>query len=59
MPKTHPAIKFLIPIFITYLVLLIINTVAPSLNESTKRLKTYIRDRSLTNINNMGCMQIF
>ena len=59
-PKTHPIIKFfLIPIFITYLILLLINTVAPGFNESTKKFKNYVDDRTEKNINSMGYIQIF
>ena len=59
-PNTHPIIKFfLIPIFITYLILLFINTVAPSFNESTRKFNNYVNDRTETNINSMGYVQIF
>ena len=59
-PKTHPIIKFfLIPIFITYLILLLINTVAPGFNESTKKFNNYVSDKTETNINSMNYVTIF
>ncbi len=59
-PKTHPLIKFfLIPILITYLVLLFLNTVAPQLNESTQKFNNYVKDRSNNSINSLGYIQIF
>ena len=59
-PRTHPLIKFfLIPLSITYLILLIVNTIAPNFNESTRKLKNYITDRTENNINSMGYIQIF
>ena len=59
-PKTNAIIKFfIIPIFITYLILLVINTIAPSFNESSRKFNAYVKDRSLTNINSLGYIQIF
>ena len=59
-PSTHPIIKFfLIPLLITYLILLIINTIAPNFNESTKKFSNYIKTRTDNNISNMGYIEIF
>lgn len=59
-PRTHPLIKFfLIPLSVTYLILLVVNTIAPNFNKSTRKFKNYITDRTENNINSMGYIQIF
>ena len=59
-PTTHPLIKyFIIPIFITFLILLFLNTVAPQLNESSKKFNNYVTDKSTNSINSIGYIQIF
>lgn len=59
-PKTNSVIKFfVIPMLITYLMILFLNSVIPGLNESAKQFGLYITDRSLTNISSMGYIQIF
>jgi hypothetical protein len=57
---THPLIKyFIIPIFITYLILLFLNTVAPQFNESTQKFNNYVKDKSNNSINSIGYIKIF
>jgi len=59
-PGTHPLIKyFIIPIFITYLILLFLNTVAPQFNESTQKFNNYVKDKSNNSINSIGYIKIF
>lgn len=59
-PRTHPLIKFfLIPLSVTYLILLIVNTIAPNINNTFKKFTNYITDRTENNINSMGYIQIF
>jgi uncharacterized BrkB/YihY/UPF0761 family membrane protein len=59
-PRTHPIIKyFVIPLFITYLILLFLNTVTPTLNESTTKFKNYVSNKGSNSVNSLGYVQIF
>lgn len=59
-PNVNPYITFLIvPLLIAYLVVQIINNVFPSLNRWGQNVQYYIEDKSMSQINSMGYLQIF
>ena len=59
-PGTHPIIKFFfVPILVTWLILMLINTTMPSLTRETKQFGNYVSSKTLDGIDKMQYLQIF
>jgi mannose/fructose/N-acetylgalactosamine-specific phosphotransferase system component IIC len=59
-PSASPTIKFfIVPLLVAYLVLTIANVLFPHINATGNRVKAYVENKTLGEINNMGYLQIF
>ena len=59
-PMTHPIIKFFfVPILVTWLILMLINTTMPTLSQESKLFSNYVSAKTLDGIDKMEYLQIF
>jgi len=59
-PGTHPIIKFFfVPILVTWLILMLINTTMPGLTRETRKFNNYVSSKTLDGIDKMQYLQVF
>lgn len=59
-PNMSPLIKFfLVPLLVAYLVLSMINWLAPGLNRTGHKISMYVENKTLGNLNNTSYVQVF
>lgn len=59
-PRTNSAIKFfVVPLTVAYFMLVLINSTMPWVNQSGHRVRMFVENKALGQINNLGYMEIF
>jgi hypothetical protein len=59
-PAISPIITYaILPLFVAYISLQVINTSFPFINKSGSKIYSYVSNKTLDEVNNMGYVQIF
>jgi len=59
-PRTNSVIKFfIVPLTVAYFMLVLINSVMPSLNQYGNDVRMFVENKTLGQINNLGYIEMF